>query len=70
MLVVRRSKPVLVQVFFSRPLQIVESSLPEDARLRKYGNVLVCDFNHTLAELAHEAAKYHDCTGCGATKSS
>jgi Ca2+-binding EF-hand superfamily protein len=57
-------KPVLRVQVFSRhdPLQIVESSLPEDSRPSQVLGTItgVCDFNHTLAELAHEAAKYHD----------
>ena len=61
---VRRSRNLLRVQVFSRhdPLQIVESSLPEDARPSQILGTItgVCDFNHTLAELAHEAAKYHD----------
>lgn len=57
-------KPVLRIQVFSRhdPLNIVERSLPEDARPSSLLGKLtgLVDINATLAELAFDAARYHD----------
>jgi hypothetical protein len=61
---VKVEKPVLRIQVFSRhdPLHIVERSLPEDARPSSLLGKLtgLVDINATLAELAFDAARYHD----------